>query len=150
MTNKSLNLFLAEDDAVDRALFVEALREIDETIQCTTANDGEEAMDLLTDPARPVPDFIFLDLRMPRINGEKCLTLIREDARLKNTPVIIFTTTNEIAIADNLKKIGASHFISKPTNVDEVYYLISNVLNDAWGLENIKQQRGNFSDGSSK
>ena len=130
--DKPLILFLAEDDLVDRTLFVDAVREIDETIQCNTANDGEEAMDFLMDPANPVPDFIFLDLSMPKISGEKCLVLIREDTRLKEVPVIIFTTANEIAIAKNLKALGASHFMSKPTNIDDVYFLISHVLNDVW------------------
>jgi CheY-like chemotaxis protein len=132
MMDKPLILFLAEDDPVDRTLFVEAVREIDTAIQCNTANDGEEAIDFLKDPGNPVPDFIFLDLRMPKISGEKCLALIREDTRLKEVPVIIFTTTRELATAENLKKMGASHFMSKPTNIDDVYFLISHVLNDIW------------------
>ena len=125
-------LFLAEDDPVDRALFIDAVREIDKTIQCNTVNDGEAAINFLTDPDTQVPDFIFLDLRMPKISGERCLALIREDVRLKDIPVIIFTTTREVAISKNLKEMGASHFMSKPTNIDDIYFLISHVLNDKW------------------
>lgn len=130
--DKPLTVFLAEDDPVERALFVEAVREIDTAIECRTVNDGEAAMDFLTNPENEVPDFIFLDLRMPKIGGEKCLELIRQDLRLKDVPVIIFTTTQEVAISKNLMTLGASHFMSKPTDIDDIYFLISQVLNDNW------------------
>lgn len=122
---RNMNLLLVDDDADDRLLFVEALREVDENIQCIQANNGEQALELLRNTGNILPDCIFLDLRMPRISGKKCLTEIKGDERLKHIPVYIYTTSREVEESKELKAIGAFHFISKPSNDDEIYYLLA-------------------------
>lgn len=119
---------LVDDDADDRTLFIEAVKEIDQTIECKTANNGERALELLKDTEYSLPDFIFLDIRMPRINGKKCLFEIKKDERLKHIPVIIYTTSKAVEESKELRDMGAFHFISKPSNADEIYYLISFVM----------------------
>lgn len=125
-------VFLADDDADDRELFIDALHNIDDTIICYTATDGKEAIDFLKDTKNEVPDFIFLDLRMPKISGKKCLQEIKNEERLKHIPVIIYTTSTEVEDAKDLVKLGASHFVSKPEDPEEIYYLLSMVLTENW------------------
>ena len=124
----SVCFLLVDDDADDRTLFIEAVKEIDQTFECKTANNGERALELLKDTGYPLPDFIFLDIRMPRINGKKCLFEIKKDERLKHIPVIIYTTSKAVEESKELRDMGAFHFISKPSNADEIYYLISFVM----------------------
>jgi DNA-binding NtrC family response regulator len=124
----SVCFLLVDDDADDRMLFIEAVKEIDETFECKTANNGERALELLKDTGYSLPDFIFLDIRMPRINGKKCLFEIKKDERLKHIPVIIYTTSKAVEESKELRDMGAFHFISKPSNADEIYYLISFVM----------------------
>ncbi|MBC7826602.1 MAG: response regulator [Chitinophagaceae bacterium] len=124
-----ISLLIIDDDADDRNLFLEAVKEVDEEIECITASDGKEALDLLKNSSS-LPDFIFLDLRMPRFNGKKCLFEIKNDERLKSIPVIIYTTSKEIEESRDLKEMGAIHFISKPTNPEEIYYLVSFTLEE--------------------
>lgn len=124
----SVCFLLVDDDADDRTLFIEAVKEIDQTIECKTANNGERALELLKDTEYSLPDFIFLDIRMPRINGKKCLFEIKKDERLKHIPVIIYTTSKAVEESKELRDMGAFHFISKPSNADEIYYLISFVM----------------------
>lgn len=124
----SVCFLLVDDDADDRTLFIEAVKEIDQTIECKTANNGERALKLLKDTEYSLPDFIFLDIRMPRINGKKCLFEIKKDERLKHIPVIIYTTSKAVEESKELRDMGAFHFISKPSNADEIYYLISFVM----------------------
>ena len=128
--DKPVTIFLADDDPDDRALFIDAVHEVDGDIKCLTASDGQQAMNFLTDSRNTVPDYIFLDLRMPRKGGRKCLEEIREDSRLKHIPVIIYTTSDDVEDSKDLTHHGATHFISKPTNPDEIYYLVSQVLNE--------------------
>lgn len=128
----NLRLLLIDDDADDRRLFIEAAKEIDSNIECMTANDGQQGLELLRDNTRLLPDYIFLDLRMPRVNGRKFLAEIKSDERCKNIPVIIYTTSRELSESTELKDLGAVHFTSKPTNPDEIYYLISFVLEEQW------------------
>lgn len=128
--NDHISVLIVDDDADDRQLFIEAVKEIDHDIECFTANDGKQALDLLKDTGKPLPDFIFLDLRMPRYNGKKCLMEIKKDDRLKHIPVIIYTTSREVEESQELKSMGAVYFISKPSNPEEIYYIVSFVLEE--------------------
>ncbi len=80
---ENLRLLIVDDDADDRKFFKDAVREINETIECSVAKDGLDALQLLEDAALPLPHFIFLDLRMPRFDGRKALLKIKENNRLK-------------------------------------------------------------------
>ena len=126
----SMRFLIVDDDADDRMLFIEAVKEIDETIECKTANNGQLALNLLKNTENALPDFIFLDIRMPRIDGKKCLSEIKKDERLKHIPVIIYTTSKAVEESKELMSMGAFHFISKPSNADEIFYLVSFVMDE--------------------
>ena len=132
----NMSFFIVDDDVDDRNLFIEAVKEVDATIECITANNGEQALALLADPRTSLPDFIFLDLRMPRIDGKKCLIELKKNEKLKHIPVVIFTTSRDVEESKELKEIGAFHFISKPNDPEEIYYLISFVLDEHWSVSN--------------
>jgi len=127
-----MTILLVEDDEYDRKLFVEATGEVDKTITCVTANNGQEALVYLTNEANRLPDFIFLDLRMHGMSGKQCLKEIKQDLRLRPVPVIVYTTSRDVKESIELKNLGAAHFMSKPVSPDEVYYLISFVLSENW------------------
>ena len=125
-------ILLVDDDADDRKDFQEALNEIDDTIHCVSAKDGQQALQLLKSGNGALPDVIFLDLRLPRINGKQCLMQIKADDRLKHIPVIIYTTTKDEEVAEELQQLGAVHFISKPEDPEEIFYILSLVLEERW------------------
>ena len=127
-----MTILLVDDDDDDRKLFLDAAREVDHTITCLTASDGMDALDILKDTGSPVPDFIFLDLRMPGMGGKQCLEEIKKDPRLAAIPVIVYTTSRDVSEAIKLKKAGAAHFMSKPVFPDDVYFMISFVLGENW------------------
>jgi DNA-binding NtrC family response regulator len=130
--DKPITIFLVDDDADDRRLFFEAAKEVDESITCVGRSNGQEGLLYLKDASNPLPDFIFLDLRMPGLSGHQCLVEIKKDARLVPVPVIIYTTSREVDESIELKKLGAAHFMSKPLSPDDVYYMVSFVLGEKW------------------
>lgn len=134
MHNRVINkkILLVDDDADDRKYFMKALREIDASAECVVAKDGYQALQFLNNAGIALPHYIFLDLRMPKINGRQCLLQIKSSDRLKHIPVIIYTTSREIHDAEELKQLGAVHFISKPSNPEEIYYVISLALEEQW------------------
>ena len=69
---------------------------------------------------------------MPRVNGRQCLLQIKANERLKAIPVIIYTTSKEVQEAEDLQNIGAVHFITKPSDPNEIYYVLSLVLEERW------------------
>lgn len=127
-----MTILLVDDDEDDRNLFVEATKEVDNSINCMSASDGLEALGILRDDRNTIPDYIFLDLRMPGINGEECLIEIKKEPRLAAVPVIVYTTSRDVEESMRLKRLGAAHFMSKPVSPDDVYYLVSFVLNERW------------------
>ena len=129
-----ITIFIADDDEDDKKLFIESAKEVSNGIDCITASDGQEALRLLKDEGSPLPDYIFLDLRMPRIGGKKCLEEIRKDKRLQHIPVFIYSTSKDVKDSAELKKNGAVHFISKPANPEDIYYILSVVLEEKWDL----------------
>ncbi len=127
-----MTILLIDDDEDDRKLFFEATADYDRAIQCIGAADAREAMLYLNNTAHALPDFIFLDLRMPGLSGEECLKEIKRDSRLASIPVIVYTTSRDEKESARLKELGAAHFMSKPVLPDDVYYLVSFVLGEKW------------------
>jgi DNA-binding NtrC family response regulator len=127
---KQLSLLIVDDDPDDRIFFIEAAKEVDENIECMTASNGQKALDLLRNSLSSLPDLIFLDIRMPLLNGKKCLLEIKNDERLKHIPVIIYSTSKVVEESVEMKKMGALHFMSKPGDASEIYYLVSVVIEE--------------------
>jgi CheY-like chemotaxis protein len=127
-----MTILLIDDDEDDRKLFFEATAEYDDTIEYVAAANAREAMLYLNNAANVLPDFIFLDLRMPGLSGEQCLLEIKKDPRIASIPVIIYTTSRDEKESARLKELGAAHFMSKPVLPDDVYYMVSFVLGEKW------------------
>ncbi len=131
MTHPFVILY-ADDDPDDRELFAQAVKEVDKDIQCNVVNDGYEALNYLNDPAKDIPDYVFLDLRMPKMSGKKCLEKIRETDRLKNIPVVIYSVSDTEESVEELSQSGATRFVTKPSSSEEIYYLLSMILSEKW------------------
>ena len=104
---------LVDDDEDDKEIFSLALTEADASIECFIASDGIEALAMLND-TNFIPDYIFLDLNMPLMSGKECLMEIRKQPRLRDTPVIIFSTSAAQKDILDTRALGASSFITKP------------------------------------
>ncbi len=126
----NITIFIVDDDEDDRKLFIESAGEVSKNIKCFTASDGQEALMFLKDERNRLPDFIFLDLRMPRISGKQCLEEIKRDKRIKHIPVYIYTTSMDNRDSLELKKNGAVDFICKPDNPADIYHILSTVLSE--------------------
>ena len=127
-----MTILLVDDDEDDRKLFEEATKEVDNDIECLSASDGMEALIFLRDDHNTLPDYIFLDLRMPGLTGEECLIEIKKEPRLAMVPIIVYTTSRDVRESIRLKQLGATHFMSKPISPEDVYYMVSFVLNERW------------------
>lgn len=132
MNNNPRILLIVDDDPDDRALFIAAVKEVEESMICISADNGQQALEILKNTESRLPDFIVLDLRMPRYSGKKCLSAIKADERLKDIPVFIYTTSSNVDESNELAKMGACHFMTKPGNADEIYYLVSFILGERW------------------
>ncbi|SFC96343.1 response regulator [Flavobacterium phragmitis] len=132
MNTERYNLLLADDDDDDCLFFKEALDETSINAALSIVHDGVQLMDYLkTNSSNNFPDVLFLDLNMPRKNGIECLAEIKADEKLKNLPVIIFSTSLDSEIVNNLYKNGASYYIRKPGDFSKLKKVIEIALTTA-------------------
>jgi CheY-like chemotaxis protein len=138
------NVFLAEDDTDDQQFFTDALKEIAISTHLTVSNDGLELMEHLeTVIEPPPPHVIFLDLNMPRKNGFDCLSEIRGNPRLKEIPVVIFSTTDNQDMIERSYNGGANYYLIKPRSFLQLVKAIEKVLTlDLW--QNQKTSKETF------
>jgi CheY-like chemotaxis protein len=129
---KKRTFFIVDDDIDDQELFIEAVNEVDNSIQCLSASNCEEALDLLKSGNIVLPDMIFLDLNMPRLNGKQCLAELKKQANLRDIPVIIYSTSSEKRDIEETTRLGAAHFLTKPNKFEELCKAITFVVSKDW------------------
>ena len=128
MMNDPTHCFLIDDDEDDQEIFYLAVQDVDESIRCIFANDGVHALEKLHTDQLFTPNWIFIDMNMPRMNGLQCLKAIRTIDRLKHTPVFLYSTyVDPMVVAEN-KKLGATDFIRKPSSITELTRILSNIF----------------------
>jgi CheY-like chemotaxis protein len=105
-------IMLIDDDPDDQLFFRDAIQAIRPGLNCELASTCQEAFRQLETP--PPPDFIFMDLNMPVMNGFDCLVYLKNQKNYKDIPIVIFTTSKNPNDIDRTKKLGARWFMTKP------------------------------------
>ena len=124
-------ILLVDDDEDDRNLFREALDEIDAAADCFMATDGLNALEFLNN-CETLPDFIFVDLNMPRMNGKQLIRELKQNKQFESIPVIIYSTSK---IEEDVKEtmgLGVALYIKKPVSFNLICKEISMVLKGTW------------------
>jgi CheY-like chemotaxis protein len=124
----AITIFLIDDDQDDQEIFLLALQKIDTNIDCRVAGDGAEGLKALTDRSF-LPDFIFVDMNMPRINGIDCLVGIRRIGHLEHVKVIVYSTSADPGITAQCKAAGADEVLIKPPLIRELVESLRTILN---------------------
>ncbi len=121
-------ILIVDDDNEDRELFNEAIVEIDPLINCISVKDGQEAIDLLSRELIVLPDFIFLDINMPLMNGKECLIEIKKHPKLRKLPVIMYSTTSDSQEIKGYYTLGAYDFLIKPHNFNKLVDALTSII----------------------
>ncbi len=111
---------IIDDDPDDQEIFLMCLRKISNDIQCLTLNDGVEAVSMIKTNTEYVPDYVFIDVNMPKMNGIACLSILKNIERLKYSKFFMYSTTSEGSAFEESKKLGALEFIIKPTKTADL------------------------------
>ena len=94
-------------------------------------NNGQELMDYLTKKESPMPQIIFLDLNMPRKNGQECLKEIRSNKEFKEISIIIYSTSaSENDITETFLN-GANVYIKKPSDYNQLKQVLAKAVSAA-------------------
>jgi CheY-like chemotaxis protein len=107
-----MTILIVDDDPEDISLFCEAIHEIDSFFKCIAAKSGKEAIQMLSSLVK-LPDYIFLDINMPGMNGYECLTEIKKNPKLEDIPVVMHSSTLNKEEINRSKELGAAEFLPK-------------------------------------
>ena len=128
MILKQLNVLLADDDMDDCNFFKLALEELPLATYLTSVHDGDQLMNYLTENTAHPPHVLFLDINMPRKSRMECLSEIKRNNKLKDLPVVMFSTSNSWEMINMLFKSGAHVYIHKPSDFAQLKQVIHHAL----------------------
>jgi CheY-like chemotaxis protein len=133
--NNCCTILMAEDDPDDRLIVHQAFLEIGGEWDLRFVEDGEELMHYLrrvkkyADPLLSQrPEFILLDLNMPKKDGRQALMEIKADPDLRKIPVVIWTTSKETGVRVQCEKNGADSYITKPGGYAELVDILRELV----------------------
>jgi CheY-like chemotaxis protein len=130
-------ILIADDDNDDQYMIKQAFANIKFKPEVQFVNDGVELMDFLhrrgkyNEKNNLFPKIILLDLNMPKKDGRECLKEIKENAKLKSIPVIVYSTSSNPDDMAYAYEHGASSYITKPYSYKELI-LTMEVIKNYW------------------
>jgi CheY-like chemotaxis protein len=132
---KKLRILLIEDDTIEVMKLKRAIKKLEMDHDLIEAKNGEEALAILKGHSM-LPDVIFLDLNMPKINGLEFLKILKEDDVLRFLPTIMLTTSSNRKDILACYDTGVAGYIIKPLKYDHYVSKIEMVLN-YWSMNEL-------------
>nr|WP_315207419.1 response regulator [uncultured Flavobacterium sp.] len=129
-------IFIAEDDIDEIESLTDIILEISPAIKISVTKNGNELMSLLENE-KQLPEFIFLDLNMPKKTGFECLTEIRSNEKWKAIKIVILSTSSNQEQINELYQMGADLYLQKPNSYNSFKDIISKCLQMDW--DSLKQ-----------
>ncbi len=127
-TTSTLDILVIENDPATTRLTVEAFKQagLDDKVTCIP--DGDDALKYLRRQGPylncPRPDLICLDLHLPKKSGLQVLSEIKLDPRLRATPVVVISGSDNPHEVREAYELHASCFIRKPNELDKFLHFI--------------------------
>lgn len=122
----AVEILLVEDNPNDAELTLLALRKNNLANNVVHVSDGEEALDFLFAKGpyddrvvEEVPKVVFLDLKLPKVDGLEVLRAMKSDPRTHPIPVVILTSSNEERDVVESYRLGVNSYIVKPVDFDK-------------------------------
>jgi PleD family two-component response regulator len=119
---------LIDDDADDQHFFSVVLKQVSENVDLIVAKDAQTAMQILRQD--PSPDYIFLDLNLPGIDGYEFLLHLKRDIKHRKIPVIVYSAIDDETQIAKTKKLGAADFFTKTYKLYELEALLRKYIKD--------------------
>jgi chemosensory pili system protein ChpA (sensor histidine kinase/response regulator) len=125
---RKITVMVVDDSITVRKVTTRLLERND--MQVITAKDGVDAVSVLQDH---VPDIMLLDIEMPRMDGFELATHMRNEARLKEIPIIMITSRTGDKHRRRAEEIGVQRYLGKPYQEHDLLENIESVLKEHYG-----------------
>ena len=134
-------ILLVEDSPKDLELTLAALAKSQLANEVIVARDGAEALDYLygrgtyAGRVNGNPDVVLLDLKLPKVDGLEVLEKLKSDPEMRNTPVVMLTSSREERDVVRSYELGVNAFVVKPVGFQEFFEAIQE-LGVFWAILN--------------
>lgn len=142
MNSTPVEILLIEDNPSDVKLTLKALQKHNLANKVTVLKDGAEALDFLFAKGlyadrnyKEIPKVIFLDLKLPLVDGIEVLRKIKSEEATKKIPVVVLTSSKESKDIDACYGLGVNSYVVKPLDFEKFLNSVSN-LGLYWVLMN--------------
>jgi len=129
-----LDILLVEDDHEHLKLTTYILKRNNVPGEIHVVRDGQEAIDYLyrknkfsDESLSPRPSLVLLDFNIPRVDGKQVLKMMKEDAMLRDIPVVVVSSSNRQEDMAFAAEAGASAYISKSSGFEKLSEALANV-----------------------
>jgi len=127
-------VLVAEDDPNDVFLLRRAFQKVGIFNSIVVAHNGQEAIDYLSGhgpyrnrSSHPFPALLFLDLKMPLVDGFDVLTWLNHHRLEQSLPVVILSSSNQERDIERAQQMGASDYCVKPQQFEELVEIVKRV-----------------------
>jgi CheY-like chemotaxis protein len=141
-TAEEAEILLVEDNPNDVELTLRALRKQNLESKVFVVRDGAEALDFLfasgTYNKRKIearPKVIFLDLKLPKVDGIEVLKRVKADKRTANIPIVMLTSSQEERDVVEAYRLGINSYIVKPVDFSNFVHAVGE-LGVYWSILN--------------
>lgn len=139
---QAVDILLVEDNPKDAELATRALKKKNLANQIVWVEDGAEVLDFILCREKYAgrkkeqkPKVVLLDLKLPKVDGLDVLKTIKNDADLRQIPVVVLTSSREDPDIKTAYALGANSYVVKPVNIDSFLDTVAN-LGIYWLLVN--------------
>ena len=119
---------LIDDDQDDLDIMKEAIRDVDESMVLISFQNPEEALRVLTKELILLPNFIFIDINMPLLSGDKILNKLRSIREFDNVTITILSTSMSPTDSQKYKGYGANFTFQKPSAYKSYYKILQTIF----------------------
>lgn len=125
-------IFLTDDDLDDIEFLQSAISIICKDYTITVMHNGEELLAQLKKDKTSLPDIIFLDINMPKIDGLEALKRIRSSAKHKSIPIVLYSTSSNDLNIKAAYSLGANFYFVKPSSYQSLTSNLKKFLSINW------------------
>lgn len=123
------NIIFIDNDEEDRMIFKDTLFHLYPRIIYNDFSGADEVLDYLSHDFIILPDLVFLDINMPGKDGFHVLKSLKKSERLKEIPVIMFSTSSEKNDMQKASKLGALGYAVKPSLLSDLEKIMDVAIN---------------------
>jgi two-component system response regulator len=134
MAHNIVEILLVEDNPDDEELTMHALKKVNLVNHIDVVRDGAEALEYIFCTGaysqrvmENGPRLIFLDLKLPKVDGLEVLQRLKSDARTRMIPVVVLTSSREERDIVESYQFGVNSYIVKPVDFEQFMHSVGQV-----------------------